>query len=47
MTAVVSTSYAMPPIYMPYFNGTKVGTPTYDYSARTLIPRITDTRLAK
>lgn len=47
MTAVVSTSYAMPPIYMPYFNGTKMGTPTYDYSSKTLIPRITDTRLAK
>lgn len=47
MTAVVTTSYAMPPIYMPYFDGTKKGTPSYDYSSRTLIPRILDTRLAK
>ncbi len=47
MTAVVSTSYAMPPIYAPYFDGSKKGTPAYEYSSKTLIPRILDTRLAK
>ena len=43
MTAVVATSYWMPPIYRTYFDGSKKSTEIkYDYSAKNLIPRITD-----
>ncbi len=44
MTAVVATSYWMPPIYRPYFldSSSKMVRPTFDYSARNLIPRISD-----
>ena len=44
MTAVVATSYWMPPIYRPYLLDTtlKMTRPTFDYSARNLIPRISD-----
>ncbi len=43
LTAVTSNSYSMPPIYMM----SKMANPVYEYSTKTLIPRIIDTRLAK
>jgi inhibitor of cysteine peptidase len=43
LTAVVSTSYWMPPIYRPYFMGTKMmKKPNFDYNVRNLIPQISD-----
>jgi hypothetical protein len=43
MTAVVATSYWMPPVYRVYFDGSKYANqPKYDYSSKNLVPRITD-----
>lgn len=43
MTTVVATSYWMPPIYRPYFMDSKnIKMPIFDYSAKNLIPRISD-----
>lgn len=43
MTAVVSTSYWMPPIYRPYFSdSTKTKQPTFDYNIKNLVPKIID-----
>ncbi len=47
LTAVVSTYYGMPPIYRPYAIGTTKWIPAYDFSPRTLIPRITDTSIQR
>ena len=45
MTAVVATSYWMPPIYRPYLMDSKnIKMPVFDYSAKNLIPRISDTQ---
>lgn len=45
MTAVIATSYWMPPIYRYAFDGvatSKIAKPQYDYSSKNLIPRISD-----
>lgn len=44
MTAVIATSYWMPQIYRPYLMDTtgKMAQPVWDYSAKNLIPRISD-----
>ncbi len=42
MTAVIATSYWMPPIYRYYDSSSKMARPTYDYSSKNLIPRISD-----
>ena len=45
MTAVVATSYWMPPIYRLYLMDSKnIKMPVFDYSAKNLIPRISDTQ---
>lgn len=46
MTAVVSTSYWMPPIYRYYDSSSKMPRPQYDYSSKNLIPRISDQQFA-
>lgn len=46
MTAVVTTSYWMPPIYRYYDSTLKMARPVFDYSARNLIPRISDQQFA-
>lgn len=47
MTAVVSTSYWMPPIYRPYYmSPTKIKQPTFDYSIKNLVPQISDQQFA-
>jgi hypothetical protein len=43
LTAVLSTSYWMPPVYRPYFSDTKmIKKPNFDYTLRNLIPQISD-----
>lgn len=43
MTAVVATSYWMPPIYRPYFSDTSnMKKPIFDYNYKNLIPQISD-----
>jgi inhibitor of cysteine peptidase len=43
MTAVIATSYWMPPIYRYYDSSSKMAPrPQYDYSSKNLIPRISD-----
>lgn len=45
MTAVISTSYWMPPMYRYAFDSvgsSKMAMPKYDYSSKNLIPRISD-----
>jgi Beta propeller domain len=43
LTAVVTTSYWMPPLYRPYFiDGTMTKQARMDYTARNLIPQISD-----
>ncbi len=42
MTAVVATSYWMPPIYRYYDSTSKMVRPTFDYSTKNLMPRISD-----
>ncbi len=42
MTAVIATSYWMPPIYRYYDISSKMARPQYDYSSKNLIPRIID-----
>ena len=43
MTAVVATSYWMPPIYRPYFSDTSnMKKPTFGYIYKNLIPQISD-----
>ena len=45
ITAVVATSYWMPPIYRPYLIDSKnIKMPVFDYSAKNLMPRISDTQ---
>lgn len=46
MTAVVSTSFSVPPIYA-YSLGESKKMPAYEYTSRTLIPRISDVTLTK
>lgn len=42
MTAVVTTSYWMPPIYRYMDSSSKMARPVFDYSTRNLMPRISD-----
>ena len=42
MTAVVTTSYWMPPIYRYYDVSSKMAPPKFDYSTKNLLPRISD-----
>lgn len=42
MTAVVTTSYWMPPIYRYVDTSSKMARPVFDYSTRNLMPRISD-----
>ena len=42
MTAVIATSYWMPPIYRYSDSSSKMARPQYDYSSKNLIPRISD-----
>jgi hypothetical protein len=43
LTAVVTTSYWMPPLYRPYFvDGVITKKPPMDYAAHSLIPKISD-----
>lgn len=43
LTAVVTTSYWMPPIYRPYFMDSKmIKKPNFDYTVHNLIPQISD-----
>ncbi len=48
MTAVIVISYWMPPIYRAYFADTtsKMVRPSFDYSTRNLIPRISDRQIS-
>jgi hypothetical protein len=42
MTAVVATSYWMPPVYRYYDSTSKMVSPTFDYTTKNLMPRISD-----
>ncbi len=45
MTAIVSTTYWMPPVYRTFFDekNTSIARPMFDYSSKNLIPHISDT----
>ena len=47
MTAVVATSYWMPPIYRYWDSTSKMVRPTFDYSTKNLMPRISDQQFTK
>lgn len=47
MTAVVTTSYWMPPIYRYYDVSSKMVPPKFDYSTKNLLPRISDQQFSK
>lgn len=48
MTAVVATSYWMPPIYRSYLSdSSKMIQPAFDYSSKNLIPRISDQQFSQ